>query len=596
MDQPEIANSLSAEQRQLITEYLNTATNAADLWGQLLGCYRAGAHVEAGNIEWIAQLNGADEAVGRALVAGLAALDPQTEGDWARLQDERDPWKVFRQLGLPVEQPRPSAQSTVSSDRLTLDRDALREAYDQAIGDIATARTAPHLLNGFYKQVAEAVFETCCDALEHYIAWNAERGSAERATSDELRQTKDPTSNTVSPRLHVISAPMGAGKTTFTTAFMMGMVRLAQAGHTLPYGAVFLVDQKVKADGLYRELSEHLPGKVAIWTTAHDADHIEPREAFEPAARFRKDDLQRYTVAIVTHALFQGNTSDKARVVLHQGQEVHRALTLVDEQMQDVNVFSVQVSVAEGLREKMQTVGEDTAHMDALLKFMMQKAFSEGSLEKPASAPDGWQSAYDIAFVWFTSDHARRYAASNRERWPIIDEVFGFARCVVNDYAFIARDNKGRSGTHFIGYEPKHAIVPGMVLIDATADIDGVSQLNPWREHSKVPQGRYDRLSIIHRNTCRGEGNLKTFLTKKKNREEYAAWMRQVIQEEMEPGQKGLVVCKKVLVDTRNVPGPFPKNPAATASTTDPVYGWDLGGRQIGVTYWGGPGLGSNAW
>jgi hypothetical protein len=272
---------------------------------------------------------------------------------------------------------------------------------------------------------------------------------------------------------------MGAGKTTFTTAFIMAMVRLAEADHTTPCGAVFLVDQIVKADGLYRELSDHLPGKVAIWTTAHDADHVEPREGFEPAARFRKDDLRNFPVAIVTHALFQRNTSGKARVVLHHGNEVHRALTLVDEQMQDVNIFSVQLSVAEGLREKMQTVGEDTFHMDALLKFMMEKAFAEGSLEKPTTS-DGWKLAYDLSFVWFTSDDARRYAATNRERWPTIDEVFGFARCVVNDYAFIARDNKGLAGTHFIGYEPKHAIVPGMVLIDATADIDGVSQLNQW--------------------------------------------------------------------------------------------------------------------
>jgi hypothetical protein len=146
---------------------------------------------------------------------------------------------------------------------------------------------------------------------------------------------------------------------------------------------LFLVDQIVKADGLCRELTTHLPGQVAIWTTAHDADHIERQEGFEPAARFRKDDLLNFPVAIVTHALFQGSTSDKARVVLHRGQEVHRALTLVDEQMQDVNVFSVQLSVAEGLREKMQAIGEDTTHMDALLKFMIEKAFAEGSLEKP---------------------------------------------------------------------------------------------------------------------------------------------------------------------------------------------------------------------
>jgi hypothetical protein len=111
-----------------------------------------------------------------------------------------------------------------------------------------------------------------------------------------------------------------------------------------------------------------------------------------------------------------------------------------------------------------------------------------------------------------------------------------------------------------------------------------------------VPQGRYDKLSIVHRATCHGEGNLKTYLSKKSNRDEYAAWIKRVIIEETKPGQEALIVCKKVLVDKQNIPGPFPKNPAAIPSPTNPSYGWDIDGRHVGVTYWGGPGLGSNAW
>jgi hypothetical protein len=281
---------------------------------------------------------------------------------------------------------------------------------------------------------------------------------------------------------------------------------------------------------------------------------------------------------------------------MRHGEEVYRALTLVDEQMQDVDVFSIQVSMAEDLREKMHAVGEDTTHMNALLKFMMEKAFAKGSLEKPATEPDGWKRGHDLALVWFNTDQAKRYAAAKREHWPSIDQVFGFARCLATDYAFITRDNRGDAGTHFIGYEPKHAIVPGMVLIDATADVDGVSQLCSWREHAEVPHGRYDNLSIVHIESCANEGNLKKYLSTKSNRNAYAEWMKRVILEEMEPDQKALVVCKKALLDHKCIPGPFPKNPAAALSPDDPPYGWDVDGRKVGVTYWGGPGLGSNAW
>jgi hypothetical protein len=463
----EFSEGLSPEHGQLITDYLTRTSaqndvNAAHLWQQLVPCCQAGAHRDPRNVGWIAQTYGADEAVGHALAAGLDAINPQSEDEWDRLYAE-GPWKAFQPLGIIVDEPNGllsptlEAVSPTAFGSPTLDREVIRAAYDEAIDDIVAARDAKHLQNGFYRQIADVVFDTCYEALEHYVAWTNERGIAERASIKELRQIKDRASNTVAPRLHVISAPMGAGKTTFTTAFIMAMVRLSETDPSMPYGAVFLVDQIVKADGLWRELNKHLPGKVAIWTGDHDADCTEPKQV-QPAVRFRKDDLRNYPVVIVTHALFQGSTSDKARIVLRHGTEVHRALTLVDEQMQDVDVFSVQVSMAEDLREKMQAVGEETIHMDALLKFMMEKAFAKGSLEKPATDPKGWKRGHDLALVWFNTDQAKHYAAANRERWPTIDQVFGFARCLVTDYAFIAR-NRGDSGTHFIGYEPKHAIV-----------------------------------------------------------------------------------------------------------------------------------------
>ena len=55
------------------------------------------------------------------------------------------------------------------------------------------------------------------------------------------------------------------------------------------------------------------------------------------------------------------------------------------------------------------------------------------------------------------------------------DTVFGFARSVAEGRAFIARKNGGELGSNFVGYERSLPQVSGMVLLDATADIDGVS-------------------------------------------------------------------------------------------------------------------------
>ena len=38
----------------------------------------------------------------------------------------------------------------------------------------------------------------------------------------------------------------------------------------------------------------------------------------------------------------------------------------------------------------------------------------------------------------------------------------------------------------------------GTILLDATADIDGISSIVPWRVETKTPKATYDNLEIIH--------------------------------------------------------------------------------------------------
>jgi type I site-specific restriction endonuclease len=102
-----------------------------------------------------------------------------------------------------------------------------------------------------------------------------------------------------------VSAAMGTGKTTFTTAFIVAMVRLSDTHPNMPYGCLFLTDQIIKADAMYQELSQFLPKQVAIWTTDHAPACEEPTRVPRPAAKFSKEELQEYPVAIATHALFQ---------------------------------------------------------------------------------------------------------------------------------------------------------------------------------------------------------------------------------------------------------------------------------------------------
>jgi hypothetical protein len=459
-------------------------------------------------------------------------------------------------------------------------REALRLAYDAAIEEINTARGTSQLTNAFYTKISDSTFDACYRALE----------------SSQVTAT-------LPPRLHVVSAPMGTGKTSFAIAFIAALVRLGecspdapQCSPDVPRGCVFLVEQKIKADEMYRDLSAMLPGKVAVWTTDHDAA-CAPKDpkVLKPAARFHVDDLERYPVAIATHAFYKGARGRKARNVAHCGECSPRALTLIDEQTEDVKIFDVTLAGATAVLDAVQKAeqGKELAapFIRALVRFMVERMPAVGALEKSSDAPEAWGAAAS-ELEWFTTTAAQNYTRANTaiEQLPA---VFGFARALVEGYGFIAR---GTDAPHFMAYQNSLPLTTGMVLLDATADIDGVTQLCPWRVHSQTPQVSYANLEIVHVKSCTRQ-RLSKFFSHAKNRLAYVDWMKATILAHTEPGQRALVVCKKALFDNCNVPDWNERDERFEMPDVYlKEYGWELGGRKLCATHWGGFGIGTNTW
>lgn len=456
-------------------------------------------------------------------------------------------------------------------------REVLRAAYDQAIHHIDSDRETPMLTSPFYKQIGETVFDVCYRAIGDFC----------EAEATEAKHRKP-------ERLHVVSAPAGAGKTSFSQAFIAAMVRYGETHPEAPYGCVFVVDQITKADQMYRELSALLPGKVAIWTADHNKAQTdkqrEKAKVVNPAARFEVDELRLYPVAIVTHAFYSDSRGHKARNVSHQGHLFRRALTIVDEQPSQVDIHAVSysqvVKVWEGVADDPALCEHGRASVSALDYFTADRTTGTGDLEKPSDDGKAWAAAENLH--WFTTPQATDYARSKQHDIPQIGEVFAFARALANGYAFIARGAGGKGAPQFIGYECNLMRTHGMVLLDATADIDGVSQLCPWREMHTVPQARYDNLTIVHTPSVTRE-RLKTYFKKAANRRTYVDHMVRVIKEHLAPGQRGLVVCKLDLINNENVPAPV------ISDDPERTFCWDIEGRELAVAYWG-IGIGVNCW
>jgi hypothetical protein len=170
---------------------------------------------------------------------------------------------------------------------------------------------------------------------------------------------------------------------------------------------------------------------------------------------------------------------------------------------------------------------------------------------------------------------------------PGIDQLFGFAKAVTQTCGFVVSDG---AIVRFVGYLPKET-----VLMDATADIDGVAQIVPDQVAVEIPHANYGNLEIIYvpQHTTKPLFKYFKFAT---NQKAYVRSMVQVIEEHMEPGERGLVVCKKTLFDQQRVPNwPEDDERFKDPDSFTENYEWGIGGRKLCAVHWG-TGIGSNAW
>jgi hypothetical protein len=447
-----------------------------------------------------------------------------------------------------------------------LDRSALRTLYDQAVEEINTDRNSI-LTTNFYAKTGDAVFNA------GYLALR-----------DALTGTR---------RMHTVSAPAGAGKTSFSYALITAMQQYAQLKPDAPYGVAFVVDQIEKADKVYCDLSALLPGRVAVWTRDHDTHCKKPERLENPAARFVAEELRHYPVIVVTHKFYLGTRGHNACSVVRQGVFGQRALTIVDERPDEAPSLDLMLSEAEAVREAVIRHHPDAKeHLDALVRFMEQYNYAPSNkLYRPGLELDATQVDNDLG--WFRTPAAERLAksASNIQG---VDKVFAFAKALVVGRACVATSG---ALTHFFGYEEQRVIdrSAGAILLDATADIDGISSIVPWRVETETPKARYDSLEIVHvpQHTKK---RLSEYLKTASNQRSYVDWIVQTIREHMLPGEKGLVICKKCLFDAERIPQWDQGDPRflQPKSYTE-EYGWDIEGRRICATHWG-TGIGSNTW
>jgi hypothetical protein len=449
------------------------------------------------------------------------------------------------------------------------DRDALRTLYDEAINAINATRGNEQLTTPFYQQTANIVFDAGCKAL-----------------GDAASDTR---------RMITVPAPVGSGKSSFANALLVAVSRYAENRPDAPYGCVLVVEQRTQADDAYRKLSALLPGKVAVYSSDHDVNCNKQKTVLDPAARFAQDELRHFPVIVVTHKFYLDSNGHKARNVFRNGRHGRRVLTIVDERPDEAPTVDISLSEAQAVREALvQSHPETKEHLDALLRFMESYSYAaKNKLYRPGIELD--LSTLTNELGWYKTSAAEGLVRSCAHVAGI-ERLFSFAKLLVISRGCVATDG---ALAHFFGYETQRVIDlnAGTILLDATADIDGVSAIVPWRVKTETPRARYDNLQIIHvRPHTKGKTRVSEYLKQVGNRRAYAKWMERVIVDHMAPGERGLVVCKKTLFVNENVPF-WPERDERFKNPKNYMekFKWEVEGRLLCATHYGA-GIGCNHW
>ena len=384
------------------------------------------------------------------------------------------------------------------------------------------------------------------------------------------------------PQYRVVSAPTGSGKSTYAWALVAALVEADSRS-----SVVFLCETIDQCEDTYKELSGLVrPEDLAIWTGAHDRSkdiaEIEQTYGFRPCTRFHVKDLDSRRVVVVTHAFHKGRRGAHART--YTGEP--RTLTIVDERPKEVSIFDIDQGDVSKVRDwATLKFGNDSA-AESALKALHGYLGDVWEMERVTGMNFRALARPDLS--WFISPEAAEAAEEQSD--SLHSRVICFAQSLVAGYAFMSRYEGVARGGRFVGYRMDLPIAPGTILLDATSDIDGVSQIVPWRRTVKSPRVSFENLTVTHiappSDIISSRETVTEIVKKAKRASPYAKWIKETVVANTDVGEKVLVVTHKAMIDHAYLPD---------IDSLEDLDAYDLEGRKVAFINWG-RGVGSNRW
>ena len=378
---------------------------------------------------------------------------------------------------------------------------------------------------------------------------------------------------TFSGKFKVVSAPTGSSKTTSAVAF-------AVAGYnSIPgFSCAFIVEEIRTANEVYEQLNEMLPEGVAgIWTSSNNADRP-PESNKGKYPLFHLDHMKDTQIVVFTHSKWLSEMEKDSDWGVRKYKGIPRDVMFIDEQPAVTEVITRTPSKIEDAR-------------DDIMKFDPEHPWVE-TLELVHDRMNDAYKTNGSAFEYVELLHIMEAAKFSEERAEAIwrehygygptsyfKETFRFLHAATLGYCFLGR----QVPREFTAYLPKFRAEPNQVLLDATADISGLSLMMGGELAEGLPAIDYSNLTINHLDHPREFSKVNQVVKNRDRAVSYSEWIRASVVSNTSDGDTVLVVMHKDMIEAQ---GLFPHSPTTALPNVFP-------GRNTFVIWWG-QGIGSN--
>ncbi|MBY8976954.1 hypothetical protein KHP62_14140 [Rhodobacteraceae bacterium NNCM2] len=389
---------------------------------------------------------------------------------------------------------------------------------------------------------------------------------------------KNAAANTADNTPHIVNPGTGTGKTTFTVSLIAASVSALDS-----YSAAYVVATIDEAQRVYNLLATLVPeGACAIYTSAHKS--LDAAQAHgdlvlkhvENAGPSSRVILAQSPVIVCTHEqwIAEGCLSRNFGVRMFSG--VPRTNVFLDEFPDTISIETVLPSNLDYLADELDRCPD--YHEAACIVREVAQRYRER-----CGAND---RRFDVAQLlpgnsWLaleSIDRSKFSDATDRQKLDNALEVLSKAR---HGRCFLSR-SKGRANGQLHGhktlvaYDDRFRAHPGLVILDATADLAPQVLADLPFHRYRGEQVDYRNLKATHLQQPERFETIASRTASDALVREYAAWIKGVVRKFSDDSEEVLIVVSKKVAASLNEGDPIP-------------------GRKVKVATWG-MGIGSNAY